>query len=419
VATWGQDVPEPSTPPTSVPEPSLNGPMWPTVPASPPPAPRQPRRRWATVLAVLLAVVVIGAPVGLAVHQAGGYFVFSPGTAPVITVSSSCKSAQGNLALPGGAPCVHLTVPAGKAHRLDGELMMVDVEVSQAGPLDWARYELGLLGKQRQLVPVAAYAGSTPTSELSCQDSQQMLSADQDAAVAALAELHYKVTERSLGAQVNAVLGGTPAWSAGVHCGDVITAVGGKQVRTAQDLTRLLGPLAPGTTVTLTDRPGGGAKAKTVRARLARPPASLVAQGFDGRSYLGVQVSTQLKPVLPFRVSVDAGAIGGPSAGLAFTLAIIDTLSNGRLTGGHRVAATGTIAPDGSVGDVGGVQEKTAAVEKAGAQIFFVPALEYGAAKAVAGRRLQVIGVTSLAQALGALEHRYGGVLPAAHATGR
>ncbi len=70
--------------------------------------------------------------------------------------------------------------------------------------------------------------------------------------------------------------------------------------------------------------------------------------------------------------------IGGPSAGLAMTLGIIDKLSSGRLTGNRIVAATGTIDQYGNVGDVGGVAEKTIAVERAGATIFFVPSVELG-----------------------------------------
>ena len=41
---------------------------------------------------------------------------------------------DGELALPDGTPCVRLVLPLGKAHAVDGELMMVDVEVGQAGP---------------------------------------------------------------------------------------------------------------------------------------------------------------------------------------------------------------------------------------------------------------------------------------------
>ena len=123
-------------------------------------------------------------------------------------------------------------------------------------------------------------------------------------------------------------------------------------------------------------------------------------------------MDTRVKSVLPFAVSIDAGDIGGPSAGLAFTLAILDTLSNGKLTGGHVMAATGTISTNGQIGDVGGVQEKTAAVEKAGAQVFFVPEVEYANAESVAGNNLQVVPVTTLQQVLEILQHRYRGPGP-------
>ena len=90
--------------------------------------------------------------------------------------------------------------------------MMVDVEVSQATPLEYVEYELGLLGRHRQMVPAAVYTGSTPASELACQESQQMASSNQDAAIAALNRLHYHVSENPLGAEVTTLLAGTPAW---------------------------------------------------------------------------------------------------------------------------------------------------------------------------------------------------------------
>ena len=75
-------------------------------------------------------------------------------------------------------------------------------------------------------------------------------------------------------------------------------------------------------------------------------------------------------------MTVHTQDIGGPSAGLAMTLGIIDKLSSGRLTGNRIVAATGTIDQYGNVGDVGGVAQKTIAVERAGATVFFVPSVE-------------------------------------------
>jgi Lon-like protease len=390
--------------------------IQPTVPGLGPPDESNldtRRSRWPVwlVLAVVLGAAIVGIPIGIATHEASGYFVFSPGTAPVITLSDSCKPAGGELALPDGAPCVHLVLPEGKSHPVDGELLMVDVQVAQAGPLDWAEYELGLLGNSRQMVPIAAYAGTTPTSELGCQDTQEMVSADQDAALAALSVLRYKVDEKPLGVQIDTVYTGTPAWQAGLKCNDVITAVNGKPIHTAGELTTALQTLRPGNIVSLTDRPAGGGISKQVKVRLSSPSASALAEGFTGRAYLGLEVETKVKPVLPFPVSVDAGAIGGPSAGLAFTLGILDALSNGRLTGGHKVAATGTIDPHGDVGQVGGVQEKTVAVEKAGAQVFFVPQAEYVDAKSVAGSNLHVVPVSTLGQVLETLQQHYGGDL--------
>ena len=91
---------------------------------------------------------------------------------------------------------------------------------------------------------------------------------------------------------------------------------------------------------------------------------------------MGIVPQDQVDYAYPFPISIDVTDIGGPSAGLAMTLGVIDTLSGGRLTGGRTVAATGTMDSDGHVGDVGGVPQKTVAVENAGATIFLVPPQE-------------------------------------------
>jgi Lon-like protease len=428
MATWGQHAlaPEMSDIDPTVPVwPTIPGPMEdapgaPEAPDDPGPPPSSPwaalfggGRAAAAVIGLVAALIAVLVVALVAAHEASGYFLFSPGTAPLITSDSKCQlSGNGELALPDGTPCVRLVLPRDKVHDIDGELMMVDVEVGQAGPVDWLEYQLGLLGRSRQLYPVAVYAGPTPTSELGCQDTQEMVDANEDSALAALAQLHYKVAEDYLGAQIDAVFAGTPAWRAGLKCDDLITGVNGKQVKTAAELSALLARMEPGTTVTFTDHPANGGRTKYVKVQLVSPPESALADGFTGHSYIGIEIEPRVKPVLPFPVSVDAAGIGGPSAGLAFTLAILDALSNGKLTGGHRVAATGTILPSGAVGDVGGVQEKTVAVEKAGAQVFFVPQVEYTVAKSVADNKLQVIPVTTLGQVLQILRQRYGGGLP-------
>ncbi|MGH9047024.1 MAG: S16 family serine protease, partial [Acidimicrobiales bacterium] len=133
------------------------------------------------------------------------------------------------------------------------------------------------------------------------------------------------------------------------------------------------------------------------------------------KSFLGVSASTQQDFTFPFPITIDTADIGGPSAGLAMTLGIINELSDGRLTGGTIVAATGTIDPAGAVGDVGGVAQKTVAVERAGATVFFVPPPELGVARSKATSSLHVFAVSSLAQALSDLRH-LGGQVPSAGA---
>jgi PDZ domain-containing protein len=105
----------------------------------------------------------------------------------------------------------------------------------------------------------------------------------------------------------------------------------------------------------------------------------------------------------PFTVDIDSEQIGGPSAGLAFTLEVLDRLTAGDLTGGHRIAATGTIELDGTVGRVGGVRQKTASVLAGGYDLFLVPKAEEQEARARAGSKLKVVGVATLDDALQAL----------------
>jgi PDZ domain-containing protein len=107
-------------------------------------------------------------------------------------------------------------------------------------------------------------------------------------------------------------------------------------------------------------------------------------------------------------VQIDSGAVGGPSAGLAFTLGVIDVLTPESLTGGQRIATTGTMDSSGTVGPVGGVQQKTVAVRRAGATLFLVPSNEYDEAKKYAGD-MRVERVDTLDDALEVLASVGGG----------
>jgi Lon-like protease len=206
--------------------------------------------------------------------------------------------------------------------------------------------------------------------------------------------------------------------------GQVITGVNGTPVTSVCSLTAALHGLTAGTTASLsvdqsTVKESGAfvnGPIVTRQVTLGAPPKGDVVKGCGAAyrvptAYLGIDPEDQLAWSFPIHVVVRTADIGGPSAGLSMTLGIIDKLSGGHLTGGRTVAATGTIDANGDVGPVGGVAQKTIAVERAGATVFFVPPLEYKDAKSEDTPQLHVYPVSTLTQALRILK-RLGGTTP-------
>lgn len=376
------------------------------------------RPRWISILAVVVLVLLIAGGVGIAFVGAKGYYALVPGTAPQLTQNAECRPAGGGsyLDLPDGRPCVRISLPPGRAHTLDGSLYMVNVLVGPATPVQYVLGKIGLLDtfdQGAQLVPAKAVLGTTPPDQLACQAAQQMTGSTSSAAVVALRHLGYPVQENSLGAQVNQVVPGSPAATAGVRCNDLVVAANGQPVHTSTDLVNVIRASAPGETLRLTvQRAGSDGKpeTRTLAARLEAPPSATGPDG-AGEAFLGVVSMTSTTYTLPFDVNIEVGNIGGPSAGLALTLAILDILSDGDLTGGHAVAATGTIELDGTVGDVGGVAQKALSVRRAGAQVFFVPANQVREAQKQAGK-MKIFPVNTLQEALNDLQS-IGGHIPA------
>ncbi len=379
---------------------------------------RHPAVVW--VLSVIIVVTVLVAGWQIIEQGASGYYAFAPGTAPLITGNPQCRAnSGGELVLSNGTPCARIIVPIDRAHPIQGSLYMVDVLVGPATPGQYILSKLGLLhtmDRGTQLVPAGAVLGSTPPAQLPCQDAQQMNSATSSATVVALRELGYQVKEDNLGAQLVEVVPGSPAAVGGLECNDVITAVNGVAVHTASDFVAAIHTTRPGETIRVTVR-RAGTKGKprtlTLAATLSGTPALGGQPAAPDKAFLGVATVTQTVFVFPFEVTVDVGAIGGPSAGLALTLGLLDVLSAGNLTGGHHIAATGTINLDGTVGDVGGVAQKAVAVRRAGAQVFFVPTDELKDAESQAGS-MKVLPVSSLQQALNDLKALGGHIPPAA-----
>lgn len=187
--------------------------------------------------------------------------------------------------------------------------------------------------------------------------------------------------------------------------GDKLLVVDGEDIEVVDDLGPILERHEPGDRIPVTfERPGSGEQEGEVE---------LIADPDDpNRTIIGFIPFDTARAELPFTVELDTDSIGGPSAGLAFTLTLIDELTPGELTGGVEVAVTGTIRIDGSVGAIGGLVAKTSAVKQAGAKVFIVPTAQgeddLAAARALAGDDLDVIDVADVDEAIAALA-RYGG----------
>jgi len=136
----------------------------------------------------------------------------------------------------------------------------------------------------------------------------------------------------------------------------------------------------------------------------------------SGRTIIGLMPRDTRTVKTPFEVGIDTDSIGGPSAGLAFTLALLDELSKGSLTGKVKVAATGTINGDETVGAVGAIPQKAIAARDSGARLLLVPAAQsaddIAAARRIGGSRMRVETVASLQEALDILRGLGGDALP-------
>lgn len=221
----------------------------------------------------------------------------------------------------------------------------------------------------------------------------QMDASKRQALAVALEELGYDAVSGD-GAEVVDVVSGAPADGLLV-AGDLIVGLEGTGVTSHHDVLRLLAGQPPHHRIELDVEGAGGGDRRSVALTLA-PGAEDPGQG-----QLGALLRTRAPRFdLPVDVDIATDRIGGPSAGLAFALEVLDVLSEGDLSGGRQVAATGTIELDGSVGQVGGVSQKAVAVEHEGLDLFLVPRAELPQATRMVGDEVRVEPVDTVADAL-------------------
>lgn len=346
----------------------------------PAPRKRSRRRRILTVGGSLLLGLLITTLVAAAFIRVP-YVIISPGDATpldnhVITIT--------------GRP----TYPHGR------RLLFLTVQVTNRDP-NLYRYLFASLDstvsveKKQDVIGCASYAANSRLNDLLMRDSQDT------AKDVALTRLGYPVTSTGNQVVIADIVCGGPS-EHHLQLGDLVTAVDGHPVSRADEVRPLVLAHHPGDLVHLDVRRGGDSVSVTVRA------------GHAGRNpYLGILTQTLGSWRFPFAIKIDTQRVSGPSAGLAFTLAVIADLTSGDLTGGRRVAVTGTIQPDGSIGPVGGVAQKAITAQRNGASALIVPVDEAKDARSHAGR-LRVFAVRTISDALAALRSLGGAAVPAA-----
>jgi PDZ domain-containing protein len=287
------------------------------------------------------------------------------------------------------APLVH--VRGAQPARDGGGIYFVDIFVRKATLLE--RLFPGLRDGSTIVPASAVRPPGVNDAERRRDDLRAMSVSQQVAAAVALRALGYRVQVRHTGAQIDQVVAGAPA-DGKLQPSDVVVRVDGRQVRRPDDLRRVLGSRPTGSSFKLTVR--RGSDLVDVRVRTTADPAR------RGRPVIGVLVSDSASVKLPIPVKIDAGTIGGPSAGLAFALDLMEALGRD-VDHGRRIAATGELSLDGSVTPIGGVEQKTIGVRHAGVHIFLVPAGDNAREARRYADGVRIIPVKSFQQALRAL----------------
>ena len=173
---------------------------------------------------------------------------------------------------------------------------------------------------------------------------------------------HQQVSRRYLGIYVLQVEPNSKFRKA-IKVGDTITKVDGRHFNTAQGFQKYIGKQKVGSPLTVTYERDGRQHQTT--HRLVKLTST--------RAGIGILLTNNMKVKTKIPVRVNPGELGGPSGGLMFTLQIYEQISGHDLQRGRKIAGTGTIAPDGSVGEIGGIDKKVIAAHRAGATIFLAP----------------------------------------------
>lgn len=343
------------------------------------------RRRWTAV-----SGAVAGALTLTAVALPTPYIVESPG--PTFNTIGEHD----------GSPVI--TVDGARTYPTEGRLDLTTVYVS-GPPTGWTTF-LDVLGSwadpTHTLIPSELVYPSGTTSEEVTEENTVAMTTSQNWAVAAALEnlgIDYRqelfVADFAPESRATGVL----------QAGDQLVSAGGVEVTGVEGLKDRLN-----------DSAGDAVDLGIVRDGNEDTVQAPVYPGPDGSWLLGVYLDSDFE--FPVDVTIALEDVGGPSAGMMFALGIIDEMTPGAMTGGAQIAGTGTIDPDGTVGEIGGIVQKVSGARDSGAEHFLAPA---GNCEVLAGRvpdGIDVYAVGTLDEARTAVEALGMGQAPRAPACG-
>jgi PDZ domain-containing protein len=314
------------------------------------------------VIAVALAAIVALMP--------APYAIYSPGPA---------TNVLGNV---GGVPLIRIEGEQSYRPTSSGTLDMTTVAVSGGPGREVSLGEVlsAWVSPSRAVIPVEqVFPPGQTQQETEKENAAEMSQSQESATAAGLRELGETVPET---VTIVDVSDGVPAAKV-LKAGDVVTSLQGAPVKNADGLRETIQSLAPGATVRMTVRRDGKSLDLTTTTTTS-----------DGRTVLGVGISPSYD--FPVDVKFATKDVGGPSAGMMFALGIYDLLTPGDLTGGAKIAGTGTIDGSGQVGPIGGIAQKLVGAREAGAQWFLAPASNCGEVVGNVPEGLRVVRTASL-----------------------
>ncbi len=339
------------------------------------PPPSRPGRLSSILLTTTFLLIILAA---VAVFIPLPYVVFKPGPA---------TNTLGTL---DGAPVIEVK-DGTTTYPTTGSLDFTTVRIAGGPGFRVTAYDVieGWLSSTEAVVPEKDVFPPDLTENQVEQENETMMTDSQQVASAiALKALGQKVIERMT---VAAVPKGSPGTGV-LKPGDVLLTIGGKPITDADSVRAAVQAHGPGESLAVTVRRDGTTTKLT----------TTTGKGPDGGTVIGILLGVSYD--LPVNVVVNAGRVGGPSAGMMFALGIYDKLSPGALTGGKNIAGTGTIGTDGSVGPIDGIAQKMAGARAAGATWFLAPAPNCSDVVGHVPDGMHVVKVSTFDDALGAVK---------------